>query len=59
MAEPFAVNASPLIFLAQAGLLDLLRVVGDSGVVPQAVLCELQAGVHIRDDTARVVREAD
>lgn len=56
MAEQFAVNASPLIFLTQAELLDLLRMVGDTGVIPAAVMRELEAGVHIHD-TARVVRE--
>ncbi len=58
MAEKFAVNASPLIFLAQAGLLDLLRLVNDTGVVPGAVLREIEAGAHIHD-TAQVVRQTD
>ncbi len=56
MAEPFAVNASPLIFLAEAGLLDLLRVVSDTGVVPRAVIEELEAGAHI-DNTPTIVKE--
>jgi predicted nucleic acid-binding protein len=56
VAEQFAVNASPLIFLAQAELLHLLHLVGDSGVVPAAVMRELEAGAHIHD-TARAVRE--
>lgn len=58
MAERFAVNASPLIFLAPAGLLDLLRLVGDSGVVPQPVMRELDTGAHLHD-TAQVVRRTD
>ena len=41
MAERPAVNASPLIFLATAGLLELLRLVGSRIVVPEAVAAEI------------------
>jgi predicted nucleic acid-binding protein len=56
VAERFAVNASPLIFLAQAEKIDLLRLAGDTGFVPETVVRELEAGAHIHD-TAQVVRE--
>jgi predicted nucleic acid-binding protein len=41
VAEPPAVNASPLIFLARAGLLDLLRLISSELVVRAPVATEL------------------
>ena len=42
MPEPPACNASPLIILAKAGHLDLLRAVYGGVVVPEAVVRELE-----------------
>lgn len=39
--ERAVVNASPLIFLAQANLLDLLQIAGDEIIVPAAVAEEI------------------
>ncbi len=41
MAERPAVNASPLIFLSRAGLLDLLQLLSTEVVVPEAVTSEI------------------
>ena len=43
MAEAAVVNASPVIFLAGAGRLELLREAGDTVVVPSAVAREIGA----------------
>lgn len=42
MAERPAVNASPLIFLARAGLINFLQLLGPEIVVPEAVAIEIQ-----------------
>ena len=42
MAERPAVNASPLIFLSRAGLLDMLRLEGAEIVIPGSVAQEIQ-----------------
>lgn len=42
MADPPAVNASPLIFLTRAGLLDLLRLAASEIVIPAPVAEEIQ-----------------
>lgn len=41
MAEPPVVNASPLIFLAGAGLLDFLRLIAETAVMPASVADEI------------------
>ena len=50
LGEPPAADASPLIVLAQGGLLELLRVAGPRVVVPQAVAAEVRR--HGPDDPA-------
>lgn len=42
MAERPVINASPLIFLSKAGLLSLLKIMGEELVVPKAVASEIQ-----------------
>lgn len=58
MPDVLVVNASPLIFLGNAGQLDLLRVLGSAKVlVPQAVYDEV-AGATQLDQAARAVTAA-
>lgn len=52
MAEPPVVNAFPLIVLARAHRLDLLQLLGDRIVVPEAVANEVR--VH-SDEAARAL----
>ncbi|HEU4834639.1 MAG TPA: hypothetical protein VFS90_09500, partial [Pyrinomonadaceae bacterium] len=42
MAEPAVVNASPLIFLSRAGLIDLLQIISPEVIVPAAVAAEIE-----------------
>ena len=62
VAEAPAVNASPLIYLARAGLLDFLQLVAERVVVPAAVIDEIQRRgltditVQALQNTAWVVR---
>lgn len=59
MSDTLVVNASPLIFLGNAGRLDLLRATGASRIiVPQAVFDEVTATRH-DDHAARALEESD
>ncbi|MCM3900761.1 MAG: hypothetical protein ND866_03575 [Pyrinomonadaceae bacterium] len=42
MAELAVVNASPLIFLSRAGLLDLLQLLSSEIIVPEIVAREIR-----------------
>jgi predicted nucleic acid-binding protein len=42
VAERAVVNASPLIFLSRAGLLDLLQLISSEIIVPQIVAAEIE-----------------
>ena len=53
---PPVVNASPLIFLASGGYLDLLRLSGDDILVPEAVAQEIRRRGP-EDVTARALQE--
>jgi predicted nucleic acid-binding protein len=58
VAERPAVNASPLIFLASAELLDLLRLAGDEVVVPDVVAEEIKRRGPT-DITARALEQTN
>jgi predicted nucleic acid-binding protein len=58
MSDALIVNASPLIFLGNAGRLDLLRAIGASRIiVPRAVVDEVSSTQH-DDRAARSINEA-
>lgn len=58
MPDVLIVNASPLIFLGNAGRIDLLRAIGANRViVPEPVFDEVISGGHT-DKAARAVSEA-
>jgi predicted nucleic acid-binding protein len=54
VAESAVVNASPLIFLSRAGLIDLLQLVSSEIIVPEAVASEIEFRGE-NDPTARVL----
>ena len=54
MAEPAVVNASPLIFLSRAGLIDLLQLVSSKVIVPEVVASEIEVRGE-SDPTARAL----
>lgn len=58
MAERAAVNASPLIFLSRAGLLDLLQLTSAKLIVPEAVATEI-AHRGPNDPTAQAIANND
>jgi hypothetical protein len=41
VAEAPAVNASPLIYLARAGLLDFLQLIAETVIVPASITDEI------------------
>src|SRR3954451_13291261 len=59
VSDTLVVNASPLIFLGNAGRLDLLRATGASRIiVPQAVFDEVTATQH-SDRAAAALKESN
>src|SRR5215831_18904417 len=54
VAEPAVVNASPLIFLSRAGLIDLLKVVSAEIIVPEIVAAEINVRGQ-NDSTAQAI----
>jgi predicted nucleic acid-binding protein len=56
--EKRIINTSPLVFLARAGLLEMLRAGDHETVVPEPVIAEIQG--HGDDDpTVKAIREVD
>ena len=59
MPDVLVVHASPLIFLGNAGRIDLLRATGASRIiVPESVVDEVMSGGHA-DAAARAIAKAD
>jgi predicted nucleic acid-binding protein len=54
VAEPAVVNASPLIFLSRAGLIDLLQLISSEVIVPEAVASEIEVRGK-SDPTAKIL----
>jgi len=54
VAERAVVNASPLIFLSRAGLIDLLQLVSSKVIVPEVVASEIEVRGE-SDPTARAL----
>lgn len=57
MAERPAVNASPLIFLSRASMLDMLKLESDEIVIPLAVAAEIRRRGS-EDPTVKAINEA-
>lgn len=58
MAERPAINASPLILLTKAGLLDLLQLMSQEIVVPAAVAMEIQQ-YGVKDMTSQAIAQTN
>jgi len=58
VAERPSINASPLIYLSRAGLLDLLQVIAPEIVVPQTVAAEILRR-DATDVTAQAIQQND
>lgn len=58
MAERPVINASPLILLTKAGLLDLLQLLSQEVVVPAAVAMEIQQ-YGVRDVTSQAIAQTN
>jgi predicted nucleic acid-binding protein len=54
VAESAVVNASPLIFLSRAGLIDLLQLISAEVIVPESVATEIEVRGK-RDSTAQAL----
>jgi len=56
VAESAVVNASPLIFLSRAGLIDLLQLISAEVIVPESVATEIEVRGK-RDPTAHALAD--